>query len=195
MIGGIKGWFSALSLLGKTVAITGASAVDIGSVGAISSPPSGPQKPQLNPINKVKAANIQHRTETTTETVPFSTKDIDDPNSPSGTTTVKTDGIDGIKTNTWDVTLTNGVETSRALIKEEVTVAPIDRIVAHGTYVAPKPNCDPNYSGGCVPNVFPADVDCASGSGNGPYYAYEPVYVVGYDRYGLDRDGDGVACE
>jgi hypothetical protein len=57
-----------------------------------------------------------------------------------------------------------------------------------------KPNCDPNYTG-CVPNVYPADVDCAGGSGNGPYYASGPVRVIGTDRYGLDRDHDGTACE
>ncbi len=56
-------------------------------------------------------------------------------------------------------------------------------------------NCDPNYSGACVPNVYPSDVDCAGGSGNGPYYVQGPVHVIGTDRYGLDRDGDGVACE
>ena len=40
-----------------------------------------------------------------------------------------------------------------------------------------------------------SDVDCAGGSGNGPEYVREPVYVVGPDVYDLDRDGDGVACE
>ncbi len=53
--------------------------------------------------------------------------------------------------------------------------------------------CDPNYSGGCVP--IDSDVDCAGGSGNGPSYVRGPVYVVGSDVYGLDRDNDGVGCE
>jgi hypothetical protein len=30
--------------------------------------------------------------------------------------------------------------------------------------------CDPNYAGACVPNVWPADVDCLGGEGDGPYY-------------------------
>lgn len=54
-------------------------------------------------------------------------------------------------------------------------------------------NCDPNYSGPCVP--IASDVDCAGGSGNGPAYVVGPVYVVGIDIYGLDPDGDGVGCE
>ncbi|WP_331000309.1 excalibur calcium-binding domain-containing protein [Pseudosulfitobacter pseudonitzschiae] len=52
--------------------------------------------------------------------------------------------------------------------------------------------CDPNYSP-CVP--IASDVDCAGGSGNGPAYVEGPVTVNGSDIYGLDRDGDGVACE
>ncbi len=54
-------------------------------------------------------------------------------------------------------------------------------------------SCDPNYAGACVPTA--SDVDCAGGSGNGPAYVRGPVYVIGRDIYGLDRDGDGVACE
>lgn len=53
--------------------------------------------------------------------------------------------------------------------------------------------CDPNYEGACVP--IASDVDCAGGKGNGPEYVRGPVYVVGDDIYGLDRDGDGVGCE
>ena len=53
--------------------------------------------------------------------------------------------------------------------------------------------CDPNYEGACVP--IASDVDCAGGSGNGPEYVRGPVYVVGSDIYGLDREGDGVGCD
>jgi len=45
--------------------------------------------------------------------------------------------------------------------------------------------CDPNYSG-CVPQ-FPPDVNCPEVDG--------PVQVTGSDPHGLDRDGDGVACD
>jgi hypothetical protein len=58
---------------------------------------------------------------------------------------------------------------------------------------ATKRACDPNYEGQCLdPDAF--DYDCAGGSGDGPKYA-GPVEVVGADPYGLDRDGDGFACE
>jgi hypothetical protein len=53
-------------------------------------------------------------------------------------------------------------------------------------------DCDPNYSP-CVP--IASDVDCASGSGNGPAYVRGPVRVIGVDIYDLDRNGDGIGCE
>lgn len=56
-------------------------------------------------------------------------------------------------------------------------------------------SCSPEYEGACVPaNV--SDVDCAGGSGNGPYYVQEKRFrSVGSDPYGLDSDNDGIACE
>ena len=52
--------------------------------------------------------------------------------------------------------------------------------------------CDPNYTP-CVPVA--SDVDCAGKGGNGPAYVQGPVKVIGKDIYGLDRDGNGIACE
>lgn len=56
----------------------------------------------------------------------------------------------------------------------------------------------PDDAGSCVPNVWPADVDCLGGEGNGPYYTdgKQSFRVVGADRYGLDtNDQDTLACE
>ena len=71
----------------------------------------------------------------------------------------------------------------------EVTV----RVLALAPFPEAPSSCDSNYSGACVPVA--RDVDCAGGSGNGPAYVSGPVTVVGNDIYGLDRDGDGVACD
>ncbi|HEX2191577.1 MAG TPA: hypothetical protein VHH09_00125 [Acidimicrobiales bacterium] len=55
-------------------------------------------------------------------------------------------------------------------------------------------SCHPSYSGACVPNVGD-DVDCFR-TANGPFYVDDRNFrVVGPDRYGLDADDDGVACE
>jgi resuscitation-promoting factor RpfB len=58
--------------------------------------------------------------------------------------------------------------------------------------------CDPNYAGSCVPDVWPEDVDCVGGKGNGPYYTdgTRSFEVIGEDRYDLDtNDPDNLACE
>lgn len=131
-----------------------------------------------------------------TEAIAYSTQTREDGSLASGTRKVNVAGVDGIKTKTYRLTLVNGVESARELLSEVVTTQPVDEVVTVGTYVAPKKttsNCDPNYSGACVP--IASDVDCAGGSGNGPAYVRGPVYVVGTDIYGLDRDGDGVGCE
>lgn len=61
------------------------------------------------------------------------------------------------------------------------------------SFAANAQDCDPNYTGECVP--IASDVDCASGSGNGPAYTSGPVIVVGVDIYGLDKNHDGLGCE
>lgn len=53
--------------------------------------------------------------------------------------------------------------------------------------------CHPSCEGACLdPDAY--DYDCEGGSGDGPEYTGE-VEVVGSDDYGLDHDGDGVACQ
>lgn len=68
---------------------------------------------------------------------------------------------------------------------------------APATTAAIKPlvggDCNPSYSGACVPNA--SDVDCAGGEGNGPAFVQGPVRVVGSDPYRLDADNDGIGCE
>jgi hypothetical protein len=39
------------------------------------------------------------------------------------------------------------------------------------------------------------DVDCGGKGGDGPVFVQGPFEVVGSDVYGLDADGDGIACE
>lgn len=54
------------------------------------------------------------------------------------------------------------------------------------TSPGPASNCDPNYSGACVP-IVSWDLDCAD--------IGESVTVVGSDIHRFDADGDGSGCE
>src|SRR4051812_3020097 len=74
-----------------------------------------------------------------------------------------------------------------------LTLAPMVAACGESGGAAAKGGCDPNYAGACLdPNA--SDYDCEGGSGNGPKYT-GAVRVVGDDPFGLDRDGDGYACE
>ncbi len=142
--------------------------------------------------------------ETVTEAIPFESSVVDDPSLPAGQVTVTTEGVDGQRSLVYSVTWDGDREVKRELVSDSVTVAPIAKVTANGTYVAPPPppppppaapagNCDSNYADACVP--IASDVDCAGGSGNGPAYFGGVARVVGSDIYELDRDGDGYACE
>jgi hypothetical protein len=138
---------------------------------------------------------------TETEVIPFESKTVQDSSMAKGTTKVTTAGVNGLRTLTFEVSTLDGVETSRKLTEERVTTAPVAQVTKVGTKTSPQAqapvrpsgNCDPNYSGACVP--IDSDVDCSSGSGNGPSYVRGPVTVIGRDIYDLDRDGNGTGCE
>jgi hypothetical protein len=110
---------------------------------------------------------------------------------PEGTKEVRVRGVSGVRTVTYEVTLTDGVQTGKRLAGSVVTKRPVTKVVAIGT--KSESECDPNYSGECVP--VDSDVDCGGGRGNGPSYVHGVVKVIGTDIYDLDRDGDGYGCD
>lgn len=166
------------------------------------SSPSPRPTPTRTPTPTPKRTVVE---EIVTEVIPFEATTVEDGNLALGQTAVTVTGVNGEKTTTYRVTYEGDREVSRRLVSESVTVAPVAQVTSNGTYVAPPPppppppppavesSCDPNYADACVPRS--SDVDCAWGSGNGPAYLDGVARVVGSDIYGLDRDGDGYACE
>jgi len=152
---------------------------------ATASSPAATAQPSASSPTVVK------QTVTETEAIPYATQRVNDSTLAKGSTRVRTKGVKGVKTLTYEVTLVDGVQQSKQLVKQEVTTQPVTEVIAVGTKSTQQ--CDPNYTGACVP--IASDVDCAGGSGNGPAYVQGPVYVVGNDIYDLDSDGDGVGCE
>ena len=134
---------------------------------------------------------VVKRRVTATQKVAFGTRTVRDPSLAEGTTKVRTKGVPGVRTLTYEVTTADGVQTGRRLLRNVVTKKPVSKVIAVGTRAASE-GCHPNYSG-CVP--IADDVDCAGGSGDGPAYVNGPVRVTGADVYRLDRDGDKIACD
>jgi hypothetical protein len=138
---------------------------------------------------------VTRRLVTETRKVAFRKVTQKDPLLAKGRKVVTVQGVPGTKRLTFELTLTDGVQTGKRLVSQVVVRAPVAQLTSIGTKVESQPagNCDPNYTGDCVP--IASDVDCSRGSGNGPAYVDGPVEVVGTDIYGLDRDNDGIGCE
>jgi resuscitation-promoting factor RpfB len=133
------------------------------------------------------------KTVTVRKSIAYATRKVDDDTLAEGRTKVRTKGVAGTRTLTYQVTVTGGEETARELVSDVVTKKPVTKVIAVGTKAdEPSGNCDSNYTP-CVP--IASDVDCAGGSGNGPAYVEGPVTVIGDDIYDLDRDSDGVGCD
>ncbi|WFE50188.1 G5 domain-containing protein [Micromonospora sp. WMMD1155] len=131
-------------------------------------------------------------TETEQATIRYAEKTVKDSSLAEGKRVVRTKGVNGVRTLTYEVTTTDGVRTARKLVKSTVTKQPVTQVVAVGTKKPQSSKCDPNYSG-CVP--IASDVDCLPKRGDGPAYVSGPIRVIGSDIYDLDRDGDGTACD
>jgi resuscitation-promoting factor RpfB len=100
------------------------------------------------------------------------------------TTEARTSGKDGV------VLRQSPEGTELAKLGSTITVVVSD--VVRPVVAPPSQNCTAGYR----PCLTPAsDYDCGGGSGDGPEYAYGPIYITGSDPYDLDADGDGVACE
>ena len=83
--------------------------------------------------SSISITRISTQAVTETVTDPFATQEVDDDTLDKGTTKVETEGQDGIVTNTYDVTLKDGVEVSRVLSISAVTQARVDKVVHVGT--------------------------------------------------------------
>ncbi len=97
-----------------------------------------------SPKPKTISATITTKTLTLTAPVPYTTTTESDPTLAQGSTAVKTQGVNGVKTSIWTVTYSNGVEQSRKLVSESITTPPVNQVVENGTYVAPvatTPSC------------------------------------------------------
>lgn len=144
-----------------------------------------------SPSGAASTPVVRVTTETERAAVRYTERTVKDATLAEGKRVVRTKGVNGVRTLTYQVTTTNGVRTARKLVTSTVTKQPVTQVVAVGTK-KPQSKCDPNYSG-CVPVA--SDVDCAGGGGNGPAYVRGPIRVTGSDIYDLDRDGDGTACD
>ncbi|WP_242496387.1 G5 domain-containing protein [Xylanimonas protaetiae] len=103
---------------------------------------------------------------TTTFPLAFETQDQDDAGLYKGESKVLQEGADGVRTVVEHVTTVDGQETSRTVVSDEVTTAPVAKIVARGTKdrpVAPK-----------APSTSAASGSTSTGGTTGPVMSGSP---------------------
>ncbi len=156
-----------------------------------------PRTTQAQETTAVKKDVVKHKLVRIKKAIPFARSTVKTSGLDKGVKVLDQQGRPGVQVRVVRVTLENGEEVGRDVVKTFVARAPTEQVQLVGTRAKPKPapasNCDDNYTGACVPVA--SDVDCAGGSGDGPAYVEGPVRIVGGDVYDLDRDGDGIACD
>ncbi len=106
---------------------------------------SAPQESANQPIDEPAAPSITTETETKLVSIPYNTIYRDDNTLAKGTTKVVQEGSLGVRTETYAITYTDGVETKRELTSSNIAQQPVDRIVHNGTYVTPTPAPQQQY--------------------------------------------------
>ncbi|MDM7990507.1 resuscitation-promoting factor [Arthrobacter sp. zg-Y877] len=117
--------------------------------------------------------------QTVTEPVPFTSSEVPNADLLEGEKKVTTAGVNGERSRVFSVTLVDGKEVSRSLLKDSVTKEPVAEAVAKGTKKRPeaKPATPAAGGGGEAPasGTWAALAQCESGgnwhinSGNGYY--------------------------
>ena len=87
---------------------------------------------KLNDYMEIKVIKVDIETKKEYEKVPFKTTIIEDKNLLKGKISVKQDGKHGEKTTTYELTYEDGKLVDNKIIKEEISKAPIDKIVNKG---------------------------------------------------------------
>ena len=98
--------------------------------------------PELKEIGTKPKPVVTTETATETESIPFETEKVENPDLEKGTERVKREGVNGVKTITYEITKTNGVETARVKKSEVVTTEPVNKIIEVGTK-EPETTTDP----------------------------------------------------
>lgn len=129
---------------------------------------SEPAETQATP--KTLAPEITYQTLEVTETIPFSEERTQDPNLEKGQSQVAQVGASGIKTFTYKVQLEDGVEVTRTVENEVVSIEPAPKIIADGTK-------EP------TPQVTPVVEQTVYGTNTGARYHQDHGHVGGCHSY------------
>lgn len=116
----------------------------IAAIGAVNSGTSyNAEKNRNDDVNIVEAPKtpeITTKIVEVKEVIAYETVTQEDSSLSKGSTRIITEGVNGERIRTYEVTYEDGIEKSRKFISSEVTKQPVNKVVANGTYVAPTYN-------------------------------------------------------
>lgn len=146
-----NGWFKNLSGFGKAGVITLAVIGGLTALGAMLPDPETAELKNGTAVEQPEVVKpvVTTKIETETKSIPFKKQTVKDGSLAKGSSRIKVAGVEGVKTITHTVTLTDGVETDR-LSAESVTLEPVTEVTLVGTYEAPAPVASVNSGGGVV---------------------------------------------
>lgn len=90
-------------------------------------------------LKKAEEAKPKVKIEKKTTAIPFETIEKKDSTIPAGERRVATEGVNGERTITYEVTYVKNKETARKEIKNEITKPAVNKVILVGTYVKPQP--------------------------------------------------------
>ncbi len=129
----IKTWFKGLALGGKIATISAVSILSLFAISSVSQPSSRVITTTPSSTRTVQQPKTETIRATATEMVAFTSSTVDDATLAQGTTQVRTAGVNGERTLTYEVTYTNGQETSRKEVANAITTQPVNEVIVKGT--------------------------------------------------------------
>ncbi|HXH26959.1 MAG TPA: G5 domain-containing protein [Candidatus Acidoferrum sp.] len=127
------------------VGIMSPSAAPVDNTHASATAGTNQEKVEAQAPVQAPAPTITTKQVSETQDIPFTTQTQDDDSLPSGQTTVVQTGKNGVSTLVYEVTYTDGKETSRKLVSQTTTTPVVAEVVHKGTHVdAPTPTNDPS---------------------------------------------------
>lgn len=135
----LKQWFRGLSTTGKITSIAVASILSFGTIGALAQPGTPPATESsatqtASPSQQSKPTpKVETKTVTSTESIPYTSSTVEDNNLDQGRSETRVVGVNGVRTFTYEITLTDNIETARKEVSNVVTTEPINEVIAKGT--------------------------------------------------------------
>lgn len=160
-----------------------------------SSPSAPTTTQQVKDAQTQKAPTIETKAITETESIPYNKTTQNDATLESGKTSLATVGVDGEKIITYEVTLSDGQETSRKKTSEQITKQPVDEVTKIGTKVAgaPAPPCPNGTYVNSVGNIVCSPYASSSVPAGASAECSDGTYSFSQSRRGTCSHHGGVA--